>query len=559
MEARRTRGWRRAGGTLHLRLRVPACPSGQVGGRSLRAVRRAIGPSTVRLSPAPLTPAEVLAVTRGGADVEIADEAVAAMRTTRRHVEDAVASDAVVYGVTTGFGALADTHIGASEGAALQVALVRSHAAGMGAPVDDEVVRAMVLLRARTLATGRTGARPDVLRALVALLRSGARVAVPEHGSLGASGDLAPMAHVACALLGEGWVVDPAAPDGVAPAGPALAAAGLVPLELEVKDGLALLNATEGMLALLVLAVADVEHLADVADVTCALSVEALLGTDRPFAADLQALRPHPGQATSAANLRALLDGSPILASHRHSRHAVQDAYSLRCAPQVHGAARDVAAWAAIVRDRELAAEVDNPVVLPDGRVESNGNFHGQPVAFALDALAMAVAELGSISERRTDRLLDPARSHGLPPFLAPGAGQNSGFMLGQYTAASLVAENRRLAVPASTDSMPTSGMQEDHVSLGWSAGLKLRRAIANLARILAIEALVGCAALELRTQAGDARGLEPATRTGAVLRRVRVEVEPMPVDRFLAADLAVVERLVRTGELVVAAGLPAT
>nr|MBA2529212.1 aromatic amino acid lyase [Euzebyales bacterium] len=357
-----------------------------------------------------------------------------------------------------------------------------------------------------------------------------------------------PMAHVALALAGEGWVVDGGG--AVSGAGPAVASAGLEPLEFAVKDGLALLNATEGMLGMLVLACADLAALADVADVTCALSVEGLLGTDRPFAERLQRLRPHPGQATSAANLRALLAGSPILASHRDSRHAVQDAYSLRCAPQVHGAARDTLVFAEGVRDRELAAAVDNPVVFDDGSVESCGNFHGEPVAFALDFLAVAAAELGAISERRTDRMLDPARSHGLPPFLAPGAGLNSGFMLAQYTAASLVAENRRLAVPASADSIPTSGMQEDHVSLGWSAGCKLRRLLGNLAGILAIEALVAAAAVELRAP------LQAAARTGSVLRRIRQEVAPMPVDRFVAADIATVKRLVTSGGLLDAAGL---
>jgi histidine ammonia-lyase len=359
-------------------------------------------------------------------------------------------------------------------------------------------------------------------------------------------------------LTGEGWVVgDDGKP---ADAGPALRQAGLQPLELTVKEGLSLLNATEGMLACLVLACADVQMLADTADVVCAMSVEALLGTDRPFADRLQQLRPHPGQARSASNLRAMLDGSPILASHRNSRHAVQDAYSLRCAPQVHGAARDALAWAETVRDRELAAVVDNPVVFADGSVESTGNFHGEPVAFALDLLALAVAEIGSISERRTDRLLDPARSHGLPPFLAEEAGLNSGFMLGQYTAASLVTENRRLAVPASADSIPTSGMQEDHVSLGWSAGMKLRDAVVNLQGILAIEALVAAAGLELRVGLlGEQHpGIGPGERTAAVLARVREDLEPMRTDRFLAADIERMRLLVEAGELAKAANLPA-
>ncbi|HSK96516.1 MAG TPA: histidine ammonia-lyase, partial [Euzebyales bacterium] len=410
------------------------------------------------LSAAPLRPAQVLLVARNGERVDLDPSVRDAMAPARAAVERALADGDVVYGVTTGFGALADTIIPGDQAGHLQHALVRSHAAGMGPAVEDDVVRAMTLLRARTLAAGRTGARFAVVEALVALLNAGVQVWVPEHGSLGASGDLAPMAHLGSALAGEGWV---RGPEGrPASVGPALAAAGLDPLVLEVKDGLALLNATEGMLAMLVLAIADLERLADTADLACALSVEALLATDRPFAHRLQQLRPHPGQLMSAANLRTWLESSPILASHRHSRHAVQDAYCLRCAPQVHGAARDLIAWASGVRDIELSSSVDNPVVLPDGSIESCGNFHGEPLAFALDTLALATAELGAISERRTDRLLDTSRSHGLPPFLTQRAGVESGFMLAQYTAASLVAENRRLAVPASTDSIPTSGMQ---------------------------------------------------------------------------------------------------
>lgn len=505
----------------------------------------------MRLTPRPLTPDEVLRVARGREPVEVDGSVAAAMAPSRRVVEEALRAGDVIYGVTTGFGALSDTAVLPDQAADLQRALVLSHAAGTGAPVADEVVRGMTVLRARTLASGYTGARPEVVDALVALLNSPLRVVVPEHGSLGASGDLAPMAHVAAVLIGDGWVAGPGgAPE---PGGPALAGAGLAPVRLEVKDGLSLLNATEGMLAMLVLAVADLEALADAADVVCALSVEALLATDQPFAERLAALRPHPGQAASAANLRVLLAGSPILASHRHSRHAVQDAYSLRCAPQVHGAARDALAWAAAVRDRELAAAVDNPVVLPDGSIATCGNFHGEPLAFALDVLALAACELASISERRTDRLLDPARSHGLPPFLAPAAGLNSGFMLVQYTAASLVAESRRLAVPASADSIPTSGMQEDHVSLGWSAGLKLRRAIDNLGAVLAAEALAAAAGVELRAERA---GAAPGERTAAVLARIRAEVAPMPEDRFIAPDLEAVRRLVAGGDLVAAAGL---
>lgn len=494
------------------------------------------------LSPAPLLPAQVVAVARDGAVVDLDPGARAAMAPARSAVERALADRAVVYGVTTGFGALADTVIPPDDADRLQHALVLSHAAGMGPPVEDDVVRAMMLLRARTLVGGHTGARVDVVEALIALLNAGVRVYVPEHGSLGASGDLAPMAHVGSVLVGEGWVRGD--DDRPAAADVALTRAGLAPLALRVKDGLALLNSTDGMLAMLVLDIVDLGRLADTADLACALSVEALLATDRPYAQRLQDLRPHPGQQASAANLRRWLADSPILASHRESRHAVQDAYSLRCAPQVHGAARDLVTSAARVRDIELASSVDNPVILDDGSIESCGNFHGQPLAFALDSLAMAAAELGSISERRTDRLLDRSRSHGLPPFLANRAGVESGFMLAQYTAASLVAENRRLAVPASTDSIPTSGMQEDHVSLGWSAGRKLRRSLRNLERILAIEVLVAAAGVEARGP------LRPGPRTGAAIERLRGHVPPMPTDRFLAADLETARGLVADGVL---------
>ena len=510
--------------------------------------------TSVVIDGAPLTPAQVVAVARQGVRVGVAPAATAAMAPSRDVVEAALQSHQVVYGVTTGFGALADTVVPPDQAAELQHALVRSHAAGVGPAVDDELVRAMTLLRARTLAAGYSGARPQVVQGLVDLLNAQVRPVVPLHGSLGASGDLAPMAHVAAVLIGDGWARD--RHGQVVAGGEALRTAGLEPLSLQVKEGLALLNATEGMLGALILACEDLLALADTADVVCAMSVEALLGTDRPFAQRLQELRPHPGQAASAANLRRLLADSPILASHRHSRHAVQDAYSLRCAPQVHGAARDALEWATVVRDRELAAVVDNPVVFADGAVESTGNFHGEPLAFALDLLAMAAAEIGAISERRTDRLLDPARSHGLPPFLAPEAGLNSGFMLGQYTAASLVAENRRLAVPASVDSLPTSGMQEDHVSMGWSAAMKLRTALGNLAGILAIEGLVAAAGLELRVAAlsEQIEGIAPGRGTGAALQRIRSVVEPMRTDRFLAADIAAVVDLVAAGALAQAA-----
>ena len=472
----------------------------------------------------PLTPADVLAVARGAARVRLAPEALANVAAGRAIVDRLASGDRPAYGVSTGFGALATRHIPVESRAQLQRSLVRSHAAGMGPAVEAEVVRAMMLLRLRTLSTGRTGVRPVVVETLAGLLNSGVTPVVPEHGSLGCSGDLAPLAAVALALMGEG---DAGVPE---------------PVVLEEKEGLALINGTDGMLGMLVLAVADLAELLTLADVAAAMSVEALLGTDRVFAADLQALRPHPGQAVSAANLRALLAGSAIVASHREGDTRVQDAYSLRCAPQVHGAARDTLAHAAAVADRELASTIDNPVVLPDGRVESNGNFHGAPVGYVCDFLAVAVADVGAMSERRTDRMLDKGRSHGLPPFLADDPGVDSGLMIAHYTQAGMVAENRRLAVPASADSLPTSAMQEDHNSLGWGAARKLRQAVDNLRRIVAVELVTAARALDLRAP------LEPAAGTAAARAALRTVVPGVGPDRWLAPELAAAEDLLRGG-----------
>ena len=499
----------------------------------------------VELRGTALDPEAVLAVARRDARAELTDAARAAMTETADVVGRLVDADEPVYGVSTGFGSLANVVIPAARREELQRALVRSHAAGMGPPVEREVVRAMMLLRARTLAMGRSGARPVVAEAILALLNAGITPVVREHGSLGASGDLAPLAHCALALLGEGEVID--AGGVVRPAAEALAAAGIEPIVLLAKEGLALINGTDGMLGMLVLAIDDLQRLLKVADITAAMSVEALMGTDRAFAEDLVGLRPQPGQALSAANLRALLAGSPIVASHRYGDDRVQDAYSLRCAPQVAGAARDTVEHARRVADAELASAIDNPMVLPDGRVESCGNFHGAPVGFACDFLAVAAAEVGAIAERRTDRLLDPARSHGLPPFLTEEAGVNSGLMIAQYTQAAMVAENRRLAAPASVDSLPTSAMQEDHVSMGWGAARKLRVVVANLARILAVELTCAAHGIDLRAP------LRPARGTAAALAAVRTRIAGPGPDRRLAPDLAAAEALVRDGTLVAA------
>jgi histidine ammonia-lyase len=506
-------------------------------------------PNTVGIDPRPLTREDIVAIARGGAQVALTGEAERAIAAAREQVEALAAEDRPVYGVSTGFGALAVRHIPAERRRALQQSFVRSHAAGTGAPVEPEVVRALMALRLRTVATGRTGLRPETAHALLALLNGGFAPVVHEFGSLGCSGDLAPLAAVALALTGEGEVLDPAGQRR--PAGEALAEIGVEPVVLAEKEGLSLTNGTEGMLGMLVLALHDLDALLDVADVTAAMSIEAQLGTDRVLAADLQALRPHPGQARSAARMAALLRGSPIVASHRGPDcHRVQDAYSLRCAPQVHGAARDTLAHAAAVADRELAAAIDNPVVL-GGRVESNGNFHGAPLGYALDFLAIPVADVASMAERRTDRMLDVARSHGLPAFLADDPGVDSGHMIAHYTQAGLVSECKRLASPASVDSLPTSAMQEDHVSMGWSAARKLRRAADALRSVLAVELLTAARALDLRAP------LEPAAATGAVRDLLRTRVPGPGPDRHVAPEIAEAEQLIASGAVLRAVGNP--
>lgn len=499
----------------------------------------------VKLTGTGLTPDDVVDVARRGAPVVLSAEARAAMEASAAIVAHLAAGERPVYGVTTGFGSLAGTPIPVERREELQRSLVRSHAAGMGDPVEPEVVRAMLLLRARTLAMGRSGARPAVAETLLALLNAGLTPVVPEHGSLGASGDLAPLAHCAMAVIGEGRLVGPDA--AARPAGEALRDAGIAPLTLSAKEGLALINGTDGILGMLVLALHDLRVLLRSADIAAAMSVEALLGTDRVFAADLQALRPHPGQAASATNLRRLLAGSPIVASHREHDPRVQDAYSLRCSPQVHGAARDTVRHAQHVAAVELVSAIDNPMILPDGRVESCGNFHGAPLGFACDFLAIAAAEVGAIAERRTDRLLDASRSHGLPPFLTTDPGVSSGMMIAQYTQAAMVAENRRLAAPASVDSLPTSAMQEDHVSMGWGAARKLRRVVDNLGRVLAVEIACAARGLDLRAP------LEPAAGTGAAVAALRAQVAGPGPDRWLAPELAAAAGLVRSGAILAA------
>ncbi len=500
---------------------------------------------TITIDGGPLTADEVRAVARDRARVAVGDGVPARMAPARQVVVDALAHGEVVYGVTTGFGALANTRISAAQAVAMQYSLLRSHAAGVGPPLEREVVRAMLLLRARTLAQGHSGVRPVLVAFYVDLLNRDLLPVVPSKGSVGASGDLAPFAHLALPVIGEGFLDDGSGPR---PAADVLAAHGLAPVALEAKEGLSLLNGTEGMLALGILALHRARLQTKAADIACALSVEALLGSVRPFREEIHGLRPHPGQVATAANLRRLLAGSAIEASHHDDfDHAVQDAYSLRCAPQVHGAVRDTLAHAERVMTTELGAVVDNPIVLPDtGEVLSAGNFHGQPLGFAFDFTAAAVTELGSISERRTDRILDPQRSAGLPPFLATEPGVNSGYMLAQYTAAALVAENRVLSHPASIESIPTSGSQEDHVSMGWGAGRKLGEVLDNTARVVAVELVAAAEGTEHRAPS-------PAPGTTAALRAVRSLVAPLTGDRVIGPDIEAVATMIEDGSLVAA------
>ncbi len=522
---------------LTLLTRTGRAGQGGVRGR-LSAMR------TVVVSGDGLAIADVVDVAAGQARAVLGPGVRARMEPSRKVVVAAIDGDEPVYGVNTGFGALADTSVPRSELSTLQHAIVRSHAAATGEPLDDPTVRALLLLRARTLAAGYSGVRAELPERLLDLLARGLLPVVPDKGSVGASGDLAQLAHLAQPLIGEGRLRRAGTPErsGV-PASQLLAEEGLNPLELAPKEGLALVNGTEPMQALLCFSVHDAAMLVQAADVACALSVEALLGTDRPYDGRVQVIRPHPGQLASAANMRALLAGSELMASHRHSRHAVQDAYCLRCAPQVHGAVRDVVEHARRVTEIELGSVVDNPVIVPDGSVMTTGNFHGEPLAFAADMLAMALAELASISERRVDRMLDPAFSRGLPPFLAPEAGTNSGFMLAQYTAASLVSENKVLAHPASVDTIPTSGKQEDHVSMGWTGVRKLREVIANVRTCLAVEILCAAQGLDLRAVSGSWRA-PPAAPIRAVHAEIRARVPAMLTDREVAEQISAVDRL---------------
>ena len=482
----------------------------------------------------------VVKVSRENVEVEITPSALEAIARSSKIVEDLAKSDQPVYGISTGFGALSTKHIALSDRVALQQSLIRSHAAGMGEVVETEVVRAMQLLRLRTLCSGATGVRPVVAETMAAMLNASITPVVFEYGSLGCSGDLAPLSHCALALMGEGEVFDKIGQRR--PSIDVLKENNIKPILLREKEGLALINGTDGMLGMLLLAITDLIELCKLADIATALSVEALLGTDQVFAPEMhEPLRSHPGQVASAANIFTLLKNSPLVASHRFDDTRVQDAYSLRCAPQVAGAVRDTVTHALNVAHRELAAMIDNPVVTNTGEIRSNGNFHGAPVGYVLDFLAIAACDLGSISERRTDRMLDVNRSMGLPAFLAFNAGVDSGLMIAQYTQASMVSENKRLAAPASVDSIPSSAMQEDHVSMGWNAARKLRLAIDNLRRILAIEILTATRAIDFRA---------PLTASPALMNvhaEVRKVVSGPGPDKVLADEMKLVDDLAKS------------
>lgn len=500
--------------------------------------------SPITIGRGPVSIDSVVDVARFNSPISLDATALNAVLMSRQIIENLASDPHPHYGISTGFGALATTYIEGDRRAQLQTSLIRSHAAGSGPEVEREVVRAFMLLRLSTLMTGRTGVRPVVAETYAAMLNAGITPVVREYGSLGCSGDLAPLAHCALAAIGEGNVRDTSGM--LMPAAQALAAAKIAPLVLAEKEGLALINGTDGMLGMLALAVTDLSMLITTADVAAAMSVEGLLGTDQVFASDLQALRPQVGQAVSAANIRAVLANSPIVGSHAGPDDGrVQDAYSLRCAPQVHGGARDTVTHAVTIAERELASAVDNPVLTVDGRVESNGNFHGAPIAYVLDFLAIVAADVASMSERRTDRFLDCARNQGLPPFLAHEVGVDSGLMIAQYTSAGLVSEMKRLAAPASVDSIPSSAMQEDHVSMGWHAGRKLRRSVDALSRVLGIELMTAARGIELRAP------LVAGVVSTAVIARLRsAGVQGPGPDRFLSPEIEAAAVIVLSGDI---------
>jgi len=520
-------------------------------------VDRAAG--SVVLTGAGLTIEDVESVALERRRVRLAPEARERVLEARSVIERLVASGEVVYGVTTGFGALATAYVPPDRARALQERLLLSHAAGVGDPLPIPVVRAMLLLRANTLALGHSGCRPEIIERLCDMLDRGLHPVVPSQGSVGASGDLAPLAHLALPVIGHGEVE---LEGRVRPAAEALRALGLEPLVLEPKEGLALLNGTQMMTAMGALLLAAADRLARTASVAAAISTEALRGTEVAFSAAYQSTRPHPGQVRTAAELRWLLRDSELQRSHHADRHRVQDPYSVRCAPQVHGAARDALDYLRGVLDIEMNSATDNPLVFPEGGnvpedalatghglVISGGNFHGEPVALALDFAKLAIAELGAISERRTALLLDPRLNDGLPAFLGAASGLDSGLMILQYTAAALASESKILAHPASADSIPTSANQEDHVSMGSIAARHARRVLEHSEHIIAIELICGSQALDLRL---DMRpGSSPGRGVAEAHARVRTSVARLDEDREPGPDLAAALRIVREGRLV--------
>jgi len=500
--------------------------------------------ATVELTGSDLSIEDVERVAIGGATVSLTDTALQRIAAARELVERAVEVGTPTYGVNTGFGRFVDVAISREDVGRLQLNLLRSHACGVGEPFPREVVRAAMLLRANALATGASGVRRETVELLLAMLAAGVHPVVPSRGSLGASGDLAPLAHLALPLVGEGQ----AEHGGQVMSGAdALQLAGLAPVTLDAKEGLALINGTQFMAAIGALLLRRGERLVKTADLAAALSVEAVRGSRTPFSPEIQALRPHPGQIASAANLYRLLDDSQIVESHRWCGR-VQDAYSLRCSPQVHGAVRDAAAYAAGVVSIEINAATDNPLVFADrGEVLSNGNFHGEPVAIALDTLKIALAELAGISERRIERMINPTMSEGLPPFLTKEGGLNSGFMIPHYVAASLVAENKVLCHPASVDSIPTSAGQEDHVSMGATAAVHAWTVCDNVEHVLAVELLCGAQGLDFLDP------LKPGPGIGLLHDAIRERSPHLEDDRSLAGDIEAVASAIRDGSLLAA------
>lgn len=487
-----------------------------------------------------LTLADVRAVAREGARVQLAGEAREHMLRTRRIVEEAAGSASAVYGVNTGFGKLSEVSIPPEQVDALQINLIRSHAAGVGEPLPAEETRAMMLLRANVLAGGRAGARPQVAELLCELLNSGLYPVVPEQGSVGASGDLAPLAHLALPLIGEGELIDASGRRG--PAADMLSGSRLKPIRLGAKEGISLINGTQAHTGIAALLCVDARTLWSAAQVAGAMSLEALLGTPVAFDERIHEARGQRGQQRAAAVLRSLLAGSEIRESHRDGDSRVQDAYSLRCIPQVHGSVLDALDWVEDMVSRELNAATDNPLVFDDGAMLSGGNFHGQPVALALDVLAIALSTLATMSERRTDRLVHPDLNQGLPAFLAPEPGLHSGFMMAQVTAAALASECKLLAHPASVDSIPTDGSKEDVVPMAMGAALKARRVAANARHVVAIELMCAAQGVDYRAP------LRPGVGVLAAHGAVRERVPRLGDDRVLSGDIATIAELIAGG-----------